>query len=107
VSSKIDITICKPTPKSLTDEALDYIGRLYRIDKEARRRDLNVHEIYQLRQKRSKPLLDKFNTWLTTYQPLISPKGLLGQAIGYTLSKLEQAGCLFIRRNITTGQQSG
>ena len=73
-------------PKNLADEALEYIGKLYQIEKEAKRRELDADEIYQLRQKKSKPFLDEFKKWLTTNQPLTPPKGLLGQAISYTLS---------------------
>jgi transposase len=80
----------RTNPKSLADEALNYIGRLYRIEKEARQQELDVNEIYQLRQEESKPLLDRFKMWLTTHQPLTPPKGLLGQAIGYTLSNWDK-----------------
>jgi len=73
-------------PKSLADEALDYIGNLYRIEKEARRRELDTAEIRQLRQEKSKPLLDEFKDWLEAKKPLTPPKGLLGQAISYTLA---------------------
>ncbi|UCE57047.1 MAG: IS66 family transposase [Desulfobacterales bacterium] len=73
-------------PKSLADEALDYIGNLYRIEKEAQRRELDAVQIYQLRQEKSKPLLDEFKDWLEAKKPLTPPKGLLGQAISYTLA---------------------
>ena len=73
-------------PKSLADEALDYIGNLYRIEKEAQRRELDTAQIRQLRQEKSKPLLDEFKDWLEAKKPLTPPKGLLGQAISYTLS---------------------
>ncbi len=73
-------------PKSLADEALDYIGNLYQVEKEARRGELDAVQIYQLRQEKAKPILDKFKGWLETKQPLTPPKGLLGQAISYTLS---------------------
>jgi len=76
----------RANPKSLADEALDYIGQLYKIEKEAKRRELDAIEVKQLRQEKSKPLLDKFEKWLTTNQPLTPPKGLLGMAISYTLS---------------------
>jgi len=77
-------------PKSLADEALDYIGNLYRIEKEAKRRELDAAQIHQLRQEKSKPLLDEFKTWLEAKKPLTPPKGLLGQAISYTLSNWEK-----------------
>jgi transposase len=74
------------SPKSLADEALDYIGNLYRIEKEALRRELDTAQIRQLRQERSKPLLAEFKDWLEAKKPLTPPKGLLGQAISYTLA---------------------
>jgi len=77
-------------PKSLADEALDYIGNLYRIEKEAKRRQLDAAQIHQLRQEKAKPLLDKFKDWLEANKPLTPPKGLLGQAISYTLSNWEK-----------------
>jgi transposase len=77
-------------PKSLADEALDYIGKLYQFEKEARRRELDVVQIYQLRQEKAKPLLDAFKDWLQSKQPQTPPKGLLGQAISYTLANWEK-----------------
>jgi len=53
-------------PKSLADEALDYIGKLYQVEKEARRRKLDVVQIYQLRQEKAKPLLGEFKDWPLT-----------------------------------------
>ncbi len=73
-------------PKSLADEALDYIGKLYQVEKEARRRELDFVQIYQLRQEKAKPLLEQFKDWLQAKQPLTPPKGLLGKAISYTLN---------------------
>jgi transposase len=77
-------------PKSLADEALDYIGNLYQVEKEAQRRKLDAVLIYQLRQEKTKPLLDKFKGWLEANQPLTPPKGLLGKAISYTLANWEK-----------------
>jgi len=73
-------------PKSLADESLDYIGKLYQIEKEAKGLQLDVIQIYQLRQEKSKPFLEKSKKWLDTKQPLTSPKGLLEHAIGYPLA---------------------
>jgi transposase len=80
----------RANPKSLADEALDYIGNLYRIEKEALRQALDAAQIHQLRQEKAKPLLDKFKDWLETNQPLTPPKGLLGKAISYTLANWEK-----------------
>jgi len=77
-------------PKSLADQALDYIGKLYRIEKDARRQELDADQIHRLRQEKAKPLLDQFKDWLVASKPLTPPKGLLGQAISYTLANWEK-----------------
>ncbi len=76
----------RANPKGLADEALDYIGKLYAIEKEARQQGLDFDQIRQLRQDKSKPILDTFKGWLEAKQPSTPPKGLLGKAISYTLS---------------------
>ena len=80
----------RANPKSLADEALDFIGNLYKIEKQADRRQLDAVRIYQLRQEKAKPLLEKFKAWLEANQPLTPPKGLLGKAISYTLANWEK-----------------
>ena len=77
-------------PKSLADEALEFIGRLYQIEKEAKIKKLEPKQIYQLRQKKAKPVLEAFKTWLTAKQQITPPKGLLGKAINYTLNHWEK-----------------
>jgi transposase len=77
-------------PKSLADKALDYISNLYRIEKEAQQRQLDATQIHQLRQEKVTPLLDEFKDWLEANQPLTPPKGLLGQAISYTLANWDK-----------------
>ena len=55
-------------PKSLADEALEFIGALYQIEKEAMIKNLEPQEIYQLRQEKTKPVLNAFKIWLTAKQ---------------------------------------
>jgi hypothetical protein len=70
---------CKRTnPKSLADEALDYIGKLYGIEKDAQRRQLEPDQIRELREQKTKPLLDEFKDWLEAKMALTRSKGLLG-----------------------------
>jgi transposase len=69
--------------------ALSYIGKLYQIEREAREKELSPDEIYQLRQKRSKPILEEFKKWLTEKYPQTPPRGLLGKAISYCLNRWE------------------
>jgi len=77
-------------PKSLADEALLFIGQLYQIEKDAKIKNLEPQEIYQLRQEKAKPLLDDFKTWLDAKQQITPPKGLLGKAINYALNHWEK-----------------
>ncbi len=71
--------------KTLADEALDYIGKLYLIEKQAREQEMTVEQIHALRQEKAKPILDAFEKWLEKTQPLTPPQGLLGIAIKYAL----------------------
>jgi transposase len=73
-------------PKGLADEALEFVGKLYLIEKQCREAQMSPEQIYEMRQQQVKPVLDTFKNWLDEKQSLTPPKGLLGQAIGYTLS---------------------
>jgi transposase len=77
-------------PKSLADEALLFIGQLYQIEKDAKIKNLDTQEIYQLRQEKAKPVLDAFKKWLDSKQDITPPKGLLGKAIKYALNHWEK-----------------
>ena len=76
--------------KGLADEALDYIGALYGIERYARDKNLSHEQIRELRQEKAKPLLEQFKTWLDTYHPQVPPKSLLGKAIQYTLNQWDK-----------------
>jgi transposase len=69
------------------EEALEFIGQLYRIEKEARVKELSVRDIYELRQQQAQPALEEFKHWLEEKAPLTPPGGLLGKAIGYTMNQ--------------------
>jgi transposase len=80
----------KKASKGLADEALDYIGALYRIEKHARENEFTHDQIQTLRQEKAKPILERFKTWLDTHHPSVPPKSLLGKAIQYTLNQWER-----------------
>jgi len=73
--------------KGRADEALDYIGRLYRIEQSARDQQLSYDQVKQLRQKKAKPILDEFSKWLEKQVLKTPPSGLLGKAISYALGQ--------------------
>jgi transposase len=76
--------------KGLADEALDYIGALYGIERFARDNAFSPERIYALRQAKAKPILEKLKAWLDTYHPQVPPKSLLGKAIQYTLNQWDK-----------------
>ena len=71
--------------KTLADEALDYIGKLYQIEKLARESQMSIDQIHALRQEKAQTILEAFEKWLQKTQPLTPPQGLLGIAINYAL----------------------
>lgn len=81
--------VCKTQGKSRktgsADVALNYIRKLYRIEKDAAKSNLSYEEIFQLRQEKAAPILDEFRQWLFKRSLQTPPKGLLGKAISYTL----------------------
>jgi transposase len=76
----------KTPTKGFADEALDFIGNLYAIERRAKNQNLSYDQIYQFRQQESKPILEQFKCWLDANQGLTPPKGLLGKAIRYALN---------------------
>jgi len=67
--------------------ALEYIGRLYKIEKLARQRELSAEEIVCLRKEQAVPVLEEFKAWMDKRIDRTPPKGLLGQALNYALTR--------------------
>jgi transposase len=106
-------------------EALAWIGRLYQIERAiqervakelqqpsqvgpvdaATRKRLTEETTYQVRQKQSRPVLEKLATWLETAAGEVLPKSPIGEAIAYTrsnwsaLTRYLEAGYLSIDNN--------
>jgi len=82
---------------------LDMIQSLYGVEKKAR--GLSEKEIFELRQKESKPITEKIKSWLQENEDKYPPKSGMGQAINYALSLWEnltvylEDGRLFIDNN--------
>jgi transposase len=66
--------------------AVAWIKRLYAVEDEAKAKELDAEKLRELRQEKSKSLLDGFGAWLRAEQEKVLPKGPLGQAVAYTLS---------------------
>jgi len=64
--------------------ALEYIRRIYEIEKPARQ--MSPDEIRKLRQEKARPILEEFKAWMGERVRLTPPKGLLGKALSYALN---------------------
>ena len=76
--------------KGSAEEAVEFIGRLYAVEKKAREARLEPDAIGDLRQREAKPVLDDFKVWLDAKVLVTPPKGLLGKAITYTLNNWQR-----------------
>ncbi len=65
----------------IADEGLQQIAALYRIEKSIW--GLSPPERLNMRQEHSKPIIDAFETWLTTNRARLSTKAPLGGALKY------------------------
>ena len=68
--------------------ALDFILEIYKVEAEASERGIAGTDAHRdLRQQRSKPVMEAFRAWLEAEQPKHLPKGPMGEAIGYALNQ--------------------
>jgi len=78
-------------PTGRAKQALQYLGKLYQIEKKARGKppEGETPEQYRhrLRQEHSRGVLDAFYAWLVKNQGEVLPKSLIGKAIGYALGQ--------------------
>lgn len=66
---------------------MKYIKKLYRLEKQAKEKNYSTEEIYQIRPKEAKPILDDFKKGLSKKSIQNPPKGLLGKAVSYSLKQ--------------------
>ncbi|OIQ57531.1 transposase IS66 family protein [Moorella thermoacetica] len=71
----------KRTAAVAAREGLEFCNRLFTIERDLK--DKTPEERYQLRQVRSKPVLDAFLAWLKSQKSRVLPKSSFGQAINY------------------------
>jgi transposase len=68
---------------------LAYIQLLYEVERESRQGNLNPEQRRELRQTKSRPILEDIKNYLQTEKPKVLPKSAIGDAIDYTLSNWE------------------
>ena len=69
---------------ALAAEAMSMFGELYDIEREGREGNMDYEAIKELRQQKSKPILEKIKKWLDEHLLTVLPKSAIGGAIAYT-----------------------
>ena len=93
--------------RGIAKEAMSYFKDLYKIEREAKTQQLTPEQRYQLRQEKSKPIVEKFNAWIDEIYPTILPQSTLGKAVNYCikyrngLMRYLEDGRLEIDNNLT------
>ena len=73
----------------IAKQALRYFKRLYKIEHEAKDRNLTAEQRYTLRQEKSKPIAEELNAWMDEIQSTVLPQSTLGKAVSYFLKHRE------------------
>jgi transposase len=69
-------------------EGLEFCNRLFAIERELKK--ATPEERYQIRQVRSRPVLDAFLAWLKKQKTQVLPKSSFGQAVYYCLGQWDK-----------------
>jgi transposase len=69
--------------------AMEHYKKLYKIEREAKDNQMTPTQRFQLRQEKSKPLIDTFEAWLEEMVPTTLPQSSLHLAFDYTLKRKE------------------
>lgn len=67
----------------LANWAIKHIAELYKFEKLFKKRGYSADQIYKQRQKKSKPILEKFRQWLNDKMPTVPPQHPIGEAMQY------------------------
>ncbi len=72
------------------ETAVEFIRKLYVIEDAVRNMDLPEPQMCALRKERAEPVLDAFHDWMRERVDKTPPKGLLGQALNYALTRWDK-----------------
>jgi transposase len=67
----------------LAKQGFDFIQRLYRVEREARERNLDADSRKALRDEKAKPIWNELRQWLDRAVGQVPPKSLTGKALAY------------------------
>ena len=68
----------------LASQGFEFIQRIYRVEREARERNLDAEARKALREEKAKPVWNAFRQWLDGALGQVPPKSLTGKALAYT-----------------------
>ena len=75
------------TKPGLADQAVKYIRKLYKIERDTKEKGLTGEALVTERQEKAGPLLKEFKGWLDAKFEQVPPKSLLGKAMTYALNQ--------------------
>ena len=81
----------KTTKYTNANKAVDYIKKLYSIEKKLRNAELAEDEFLSRREKLARPVVDDFKKFLDELKPKVPKDVLLGKAVNYALDEWEKA----------------
>jgi len=67
--------------------AVDLIRKMYRIEDDIRKLNLSAEGVVEIRQEKTKPLMDSFREFLVSQAGKVTPRSTLGGAVHYALSE--------------------
>ena len=83
----------KSSHKDLAQEAIDWIARLFAVEKSAKQRELSIDAVRELRQQESSVILKGFRDWLEVTQSQVLPQSPMADAIKYVFERWEALNC--------------
>ena len=83
------MTKTQPEASRNANIALDYIGRLYGVERDLREQKIppTAAERLEARQRRSRPIMVEFRNWLDEIAPKLLPESKFGKAVHYALGQ--------------------
>lgn len=86
------ITMCKgklELSSSLCLQGLKYINELYSIESNLEKEKASINRIYEVRNTKSKEVLDRYKIWLDETYPTLPPKSNLAKALFYSINNFD------------------
>jgi hypothetical protein len=82
--------------KVRADNALEQIGLLYAVEKQARENQMSHEARFDLRKEKSEPVMQSLRTWMLEQYSQVLPKSAIGQALSYALQHWDRA-CNYLK----------